>query len=65
LDLLKADNIKMEAADEDLINKLIAERKEARDNKDWSKADEIRDKLKNMGVDILDSKDGTTWKARK
>ena len=49
-----------------LINKrevenLINERNKARQNKDFKKADEIREKLKEMSVEIEDSKDGTKW----
>jgi cysteinyl-tRNA synthetase len=44
------------------INALIAERTEARKQKQWARSDEIRDQLKEMGVLIEDSKDGTTWK---
>jgi len=32
--------------------------------KDCDRADAIRDKLKSMGVDIIDSKEGAKWKIR-
>ncbi|MBE0670405.1 MAG: cysteine--tRNA ligase [Anaerolineales bacterium] len=44
------------------VNALIAERNEARKQKQWKRSDEIRDQLKEMGVTIEDSKDGTTWR---
>ena len=44
------------------VNALIAERTEARNQKNWARSDEIRDQLKEMGVTIEDSKDGTTWR---
>ncbi len=44
------------------INALIAERNEARKQKQWARSDQIRDQLKEMGVSIEDSKDGTTWR---
>lgn len=44
------------------VNALIAERNEARKGKQWKRSDEIRDQLKEMGVTIEDSKDGTTWR---
>ena len=44
------------------VNALIAERNEARKQKQWALSDEIRDKLKELGVTIEDSKDGTTWR---
>ena len=45
-----------------LIDLLIDARKEARTNKLWALSDNIRDKLKALGVVIEDTKDGTTWK---
>ncbi len=44
------------------VNALIAERTEARKQKQWALSDQIRDKLKELGVTIEDSKDGTTWR---
>jgi cysteinyl-tRNA synthetase len=41
---------------------LIAERTEARKQKQWARSDELRDQLKAMGVTIEDSKDGTKWR---
>ena len=43
------------------VENLINERNKARKNKDFKKADEIREKLKEMSVEIEDSKDGTKW----
>ncbi len=37
------------------IEKLLDERKKAKENKDWSKADEIREKVKNLGFEIIDT----------
>lgn len=45
-----------------LVELLIDARKEARTNKLWALSDNIRDKLKALGVIIEDTKDGTTWK---
>jgi cysteinyl-tRNA synthetase len=50
--------------DEDLINKLIAERNEARASKNWAKADEIRNKLLDMNIEILDTREGTSFKVK-
>ena len=44
------------------VNALIAERNEARKQKQWALSDQIRGRLKEMGVTIEDSKDGTTWR---
>ena len=37
---------------------MIAERAEARANKDWKKSDELRDKLKEMGIIVEDTSAG-------
>ncbi|MCB2352770.1 cysteine--tRNA ligase [Clostridium estertheticum] len=50
--------------DEELINNLIIERNAARSNKNWARADEIRDEFIAMNIELLDSKEGTTWKAK-
>ena len=44
------------------IEKLLAERLEARKNKDWARADAIRDGLKARGIIIEDSAGGSRWK---
>ena len=43
------------------VEKLIAERTQARADKDFKKADEIRDKLKQMGITLKDTPQGVTW----
>ena len=43
------------------INKLIEERLEAKKNKNYQKADKIRQKLLNYGIKIMDNKEGTMW----
>ena len=44
------------------IETLLAERKVARDTKDWGKSDEIRNRLNTLGVVVKDNPDGTyTW----
>ena len=40
---------------------LIKLRKEARENKDWALSDQIRDELINLGIQLKDGKDGTTF----
>ena len=44
------------------VNALIAERNEARKQKQWALSDQIRDQLKDLGVMIEDTKEGTTWR---
>lgn len=58
LDLLKKN--KISAPKE--INSLIKEREEARKEKDWEKADELRTKIKKLGYVIDDTPKGTTLK---
>lgn len=43
------------------VEAIIAERLAARQEKNWAKSDELRDKLKEMGVAVKDTKEGTTW----
>ena len=44
------------------IEKLIEERTSARKAKDWTKADAIRQQLKDMGIVLEDGPTGTTWR---
>ena len=44
------------------IDALVAERAAARTNKDWKRADEIRDQLEEAGILLEDKGDGTHWK---
>ena len=46
---------------ENVIDEIIKIRKIARDNKDWAKSDEIRDKLLAHKIQLKDDKSGTTW----
>lgn len=47
---------------EDLMNLIIELRQKFRENKDWETSDMIRTKLKNLGIILEDTKDGTIWK---
>jgi len=44
------------------VETLIREREDARTQKQWARADEIRDKLAEMGIIIEDTPDGTHWR---
>jgi len=48
----------------DEMRGLIADRESARKSKDFAKADEIREKLLQMGVELKDTPDGTKWKIK-
>ena len=44
------------------IEKLIEERQAARKEKNFARADEIRDELAAMGIILKDTREGVTWK---
>ena len=44
------------------IEKLIEERQNARKEKNFARADEIRDELLNMGIILEDTREGVKWK---
>ena len=46
---------------EGLVNLVLDIRKQARENKDWAKSDEIRDNLSELGIKIKDGKEGISW----
>jgi len=54
-------NFEEEKIEKKLIN-LIQEREKARKEKNWKKADEIRDLLLKKGIQLDDTKDGVRWK---
>jgi cysteinyl-tRNA synthetase len=47
------------------VEKWIKEREEARKKKDWAAADEFRQKLKDMGIELIDTKEGPLWRKEK
>ena len=44
------------------VERLIAERQAARNQRDFARSDEIRQQLLGMGIQLDDTKDGTRWK---
>ena len=54
-------NKEAEVLDED-IERLIAERQAARKEKNFKRADEIRDELAAMGIILKDTREGVQWK---
>ena len=46
------------------IEKQIQARLQARADKDFAKSDEIRDALAEAGIELLDSREGTSWKLK-
>ena len=46
------------------VEKLIKQRSEAKENKNFELADEIRNTLEERGIEIKDTPDGTSWKVK-
>ena len=44
-----------------VVHLLIDLRKEARERKDYATGDAIRDRLSDLGIALLDKKEGTSW----
>lgn len=64
LDLSKEDKKEITVNQEEIEN-LINERNIAKQNKDYAKADEIRNKLLDMGIMLKDTREGTTYEVVK
>jgi cysteinyl-tRNA synthetase len=60
----KAGLLKQKEIDTALVERLIAERAQAREEKDWARADQIRDELAGIDILIEDRPDGTVWKVK-
>lgn len=59
---LQEPTVAVSDADTEKINALIAERKALRAAKKYADADKVRAQLSEMGIEIADSAQGTTWK---
>jgi cysteinyl-tRNA synthetase len=57
-------SVKNKNIDEEKINILIAERLEAKKIKDFERADQIRQELLDMNVEIKDNQQGTDWSVK-
>ena len=51
-------------AEDDYVTELVKMREMARRQKDFARADEIRNKLAELGIEIRDSKEGAVWKRK-
>jgi cysteinyl-tRNA synthetase len=58
LDVLAAEEVSLDEA----VERLIAEREEARRARDFATADRIRDELRERGIQLEDSRDGVRWR---
>ena len=61
LDLTKVEEKTIDSDLENEILSKIEERKEAKKNKDFAKADSIRDELLARGIKLIDTREGTTY----
>ena len=43
---------------------LVAGREQARAERDFAAADRLRDRLADLGVEVTDTRSGTTWRLR-
>lgn len=60
--ILGIEPMKKEESLDDEIEQMIEERQKARKDKNFKKADEIRDKLLDMGIVLEDTREGVKWK---
>jgi cysteinyl-tRNA synthetase len=54
----------LSAAEKQAIEELVADRTQARIERDWARADQIRAELDELGVDLTDTPDGPIWQLR-
>jgi len=52
--------LEKEELSEEIVD-LLEERRIARENKDWQRSDYLRDKLKSLGIKVLDTPNGQEW----
>ena len=61
LDLTKEEEISIDSDMDQMIQEKIKERQEAKKNKDFALADQIRDELLSQGIRLVDTREGTTY----
>ena len=61
LDLLKVEEMNIDSDLEKEVNELIAKRAEAKKNKDFALADQIRDDLLSRNIKLIDTREGTKF----
>ena len=49
------------AAVDTLVQWALQHREQARAQRDWAQADDIRDRLKQAGIEVTDTGDGPQW----
>ena len=60
-DTQESDDDNVEQRDQ-LVQLLLEIRQDARERKDWETSDKIRDRLKELNIEIKDTREGATWK---
>ena len=61
LGLKKIESASQNGMTDDVMEVVLNLRKLAKDNKDWTTADLIRDELAKLNITVTDSKDGASW----
>jgi cysteinyl-tRNA synthetase len=64
LDKVAPELIERQGLTDEAVNALIAERNQARKQRNFKRSDEIRDELAAKGIVIEDAKDGVRWKRK-
>ncbi|MDQ2813491.1 MAG: cysteine--tRNA ligase [Actinomycetota bacterium] len=54
----------LSAQEQQVIEQLVADRTQARKERDWARADQIRAELDELGVDLTDTPEGPRWQLR-
>ena len=54
----------LSAEEQRAIEELVADRTQARKERDWARADQIRAQLDELGVQVTDTSDGPVWQLR-
>jgi cysteinyl-tRNA synthetase len=63
-DEVKSKRLGAMGIDRERVEALIAERAEARANKDWARADTLRHTLDELRIKVMDGSDGVTWRVQ-
>ena len=61
LGLQKIESATQEGLSDEIMEVVLGLRKHAKENKDWTTADFIRDELGKLNITVKDSKDGASW----
>ena len=62
--IVEEEEAKIDSQTKQYIEKLILERKNAKADKNYARADEIRNELAGKGIELIDTKEGTTYKIK-